>query len=181
MNKIQRVSTIFQALFQVAFFALPILLILFWLSAPYPVWQLGGFTVESIPPGIKIMHAFNMETRLIGLGISIIPTAIQMLILYFLNKLFGLYRKGEIFSIANVNYIKNIGYLMLLDQLLVNPIYQLFITAGMTWQNPKGHGVASITMDQTNIAIVIAAVLIILVSWIMAEGCKLREEHALIV
>lgn len=181
MNKIQRVSTIFQIFFQVAFFTLPLWLILFWLFAPYPVMQFGGITIESIPRGIKMMHAFNLETRLIGLSISIIPTAIQMLILYFLNKLFGLYRKGEIFSIANVNYIKNIGYLMLLDQLVVNPIYQMLISAGMTWHNPKGQGVIMITMDQTNIAIVIAAVLIILVSWIMAEGCKLREEHALIV
>lgn len=180
MNKIQRVSRVFRVLFQTLFFILPLLLILFWMTASHPSWEWNGIKIQSIPSGIKMLHAFNLETRLLGLSISMIPTIIHMLILYFLFKLFGLYEKGEIFSIVNVKYIKNIGYLMLLDQ-LVNPIYQLFISVAMTWQNPKGQGVASITMDQTNIATMIAAVLIILISWIMAEGCKLREEQALIV
>lgn len=180
MNKIQRVSIIFRVLFQIAFFALPLSLILFWLSAPSPIWQYNGITMMSVPQGIKILHAFNWETRLLGLVISAIPASIHMLILYVLIKLFVLYEKGEIFSIANVNYIKNIGYLMLLDQ-LVNPIYQMLISGAMTWKNPKGYGIVEITLDQTNIYIVVAAVMIILISWIMAEGCKLREEHAFIV
>jgi hypothetical protein len=182
MHKIQRVSYIFRVFFQVAFFALPIFLMLFWLTASGPTWVWNGITIESIPSGIKMLHAFNWETRFLGLGITLIlSTGIHMLTLYFLIKLFHLYEKGEIFSSVNVNYIKNIGYLLLFGQLLINPLYQAFISAAITWQNPKGLGVISISLDQTNIAIVVAAVLIILISWIMAEGCKLREEHAFIV
>jgi len=51
----------------------------------------------------------------------------------------------------------------------------------LTWRNPPGHRFASITLIQTNIGVILVALMVILISWIMLEGCKIREEQQLTV
>jgi hypothetical protein len=106
--------------------------------------------------------------------------AIALFILSMLIKLFSLYAKGEIFSLNNVRYIKNIGYALLIGQ-IVHPIYQGLMGLVLTWHNPPGHRFASVTFDQVNLGILLVALLVILISWIMAEGCKLQEEQKLVI
>jgi hypothetical protein len=111
-----------------------------------------------------------------------IPLGFELLTLYFLIKLFKLYEQGEIFSIRNVNFIRKTGYTMLIGQ-LINPVYQVLISVTLTWHN-KLHGVpryATIAFDGTSVGIILTSLMIILISWIMAEGCKLREEQQLTV
>lgn len=179
MNKIKRVSTIFRIIFQTAFLMLPIFLILFWIYTPF-FTKLNnstlGLSISFIPHGTIILHPLNAMTKLWGFIISLIPIAVIELILYFLIKLFRCYEREEIFSSHTVRYIKNIGYTMLVGQLL-NPIYQGLITAALTWDNPKGQRVAFINFGGTNFAVIFTAFLIILVSWIMAEADRLHEEH----
>jgi len=106
-----------------------------------------------------------------------------MFVLYFLIKLFRQYEKGEIFLIENVRYIRNIGYTLLIGQLL-NPIYDGLISADLTWGNhyvQKGMRIASVTFDNTNITVLLTSLFIILISWIMAEGYQLRAEQQLTI
>src|SRR3990167_8519691 len=85
----------------------------------------------------------------------------------FLFQLFGLYKQAEIFSLKNVNYIKKIGYTLLIGQLL-DPFYQALMTVNLTWSiHPK---ILAIGFSGTNIGIILMALLVILISWIMAEG-----------
>jgi hypothetical protein len=51
----------------------------------------------------------------------------------------------------------------------------------MTWQNPPGHRAATLSLSSIDIATLLTAILIILISWIMAEGCRLREEQQLTI
>jgi hypothetical protein len=104
----------------------------------------------------------------------------ELYILYSLIKLFGLYSKGEIFSVNSVKHIRNIGYALLITQ-IVNPLYEGLMGLALTWHNPHGHRFASVTLNQTNLGIIFVALIVILVSWIMAEGCKLREEQQLTI
>ncbi len=60
-------------------------------------------------------------------------------------------------------------------------LYQALIGFMLTWRNPPGHRFVSITLDQTNIGIILVALMVILISWIMLEGCKIREEQQLTV
>lgn len=183
MNKIQRVSHLFRLLFLAAIIIIPIAEILFWINAPLPIDIMGnttGIILNFIPSGIKILHTLTPTEKLFGFLISMIPTVITVMILYFLIKLFGLYEKGEIFSINNVSYIKKIAYALLIGQLL-NPIYEGLLSATMTIHNPHGYRYGIISFSGTNVCVILLALLIILISWIMAEGCKLREEQQLTV
>lgn len=186
MHKIQRVSLFFRVLFQIAFIVLPVALVLFWLNGPNPIVlspvteASSGVEITFIPKSIHIMHAVSGMEKFYGFLITLIPTGIDLLTLYFLIKLFRLYEKGEIFTISNVRYLRNIAYTLLVGE-LINPIYQGLISGAMTWHNPPGHRFASIGFDGTDFGIILLTLFIILISWIMAEGCKLREEQQLTI
>lgn len=183
MKKIQQISLIFRILFQIAFFILPIFLVVSWIQAPKSLSFFGHMIVfNSIPHHYPILYTLGWSTKLLGFLISLIPTTVSMFTLYFLIKLFKLYERNEIFSLSNVKYIRNVAYTLLIGQ-FINPIYEFFVSMIITWHNPEHSGLryASITFDQGNIGIIIIAVLVILISWIMAEGYKLKEEQQLII
>lgn len=195
MNRIKNVSLFFRLVFQIIFIALPVLLIISWVYAPDELVLLMGFIkLNAIPaaysgmhlytaqglPEKAILHSLSMNEKILGCLISAIPMIVNMFILYSLIKLFKLYEKGEIFSINHVRYIRNIGYALLSGQ-LIDPFYQFLMGVVLTMHNPPHHRYATITLDQTNIGILLTALLVILISWIMAEGCKLREEQQLTI
>lgn len=182
MNKIKHVSLFFRLIFQIVFIALPVLLIASWIVAPDElVLLIGIFRLNPIPAAYHgaILHTLTISEKTLGFLVSSIPMIVQMLVLYFLIKLFKLYEKGNIFSIQHVRYIRNIGYALLIGQ-LIQPFYQ-FVMGFLTLHNPPHHRFAAITLDQTNIGMILTALLVILISWIMAEGCKLHEEQQLTV
>lgn len=179
MNKIQRVSIVLRWMFQIAFIALPLLLIAFWMNAPLPLssnMAKFGFVISFIPKGTKVLHALSANMKVLGFLISLIPLSVELFVLYFLIRLFKLFELNEIFSYQNVRNIKYIAYALFVGQ-LISPIYQMLISAAMTWHNPVGKRMMAITFTGSNIAILLIALMMILISWIMSEAYKLREEQ----
>lgn len=91
-----------------------------------------------------------------------------------------MYEQGKIFSLNHVKYIRNIGYALLIGQ-IVEPFYQGIMGFILTAHNPPHHRFATVTLDQTNIGMLLTALLVILISWIMAEGYKLHQEQQLTI
>lgn len=204
MNRIKNVSFFFRVIFQLIFIALPILLILSWSYAPNELVFLAGFIkLNAIPanylglhtysmPGMHflpsencvnvqaLLHTITRGEKIIGCLVSAIPLAVNMFVVYSLIKLFNLYEKGEIFTINHVTYLRNIGYALLAGQ-IIQPFYQFAMGIVLTLNNPPHYRYASISLDQTNIGILLTALLVILISWIMMEGCQLREEQQLTI
>lgn len=175
MNKIQRVSLFLRVIFQIALVLWPILVITYWSFAQSLIPNFMG-VISLIPHGLEILHPITTADAFWGFLISLLPSVIIMTILYFLIKLFKLYEQGKIFTLLNVKYIKNIGITMLIGQ-IVNFIYEGLITFALTFHNPAGHKVASVTFGSPDIYNILTAVMVIVISWIMAEGCKLQEEN----
>lgn len=181
-TRIKKVSFIFRWLFQILFIAVPVLHTVTWIIAPaaFDVSGHFGFFSSAIPQGTVIMHNLTTSTKIYGWLIGAVPMLIVEFILYLLIRLFLLFERVEIFSTANVQYIKKIGYSLLAFQLL-NPLFDGLLTALLTFGNPPGHRYASITISGLNIAMVLTALMAILISWIMAEGCRLRDEQQLTI
>lgn len=180
MQNIQRVSFWFRALFQILFIVMPLLLLLFWLNAPTPIPRspnFAGLAINFIPQGIEVLGPLSIASKSLGFLICLLPVGVMELILYFLIKLFRLYEKGNIFTLANVKAIKNIAWILLLGEIIINPIFQALISLALTIHNPPGYRYIKIGIDGTNIGLVLTALLIILISWIMAEGVRLHEEQ----
>ncbi|SRR5579883_1406520 len=181
MNKITQVSSAFRITFQIIFCSLLLLDIIGWYYAPMPLSFMDHIIhMNVIPKQYPILHILTPAEKLMGFIVSMIPTIIQLSTIYFLIKLFQLYEKDEFFSANSVSYFRKIGYTLLLTQ-LIQPLYEGLMGIVITLNNPHGHRFASITLDQTNFGIILMALLVILISWIMAEGCKLREEQQLVI
>lgn len=181
MDKIKQVSFIFRVVFQIIFAAMIFMPVIAWILAPYPfTFYIGGFSAIPEAYQNRIFHPLLVETKLLAFFVDMIPTMIALTAVYFLIKLFRLYENGEIFSATNVRYIRNVGCALLVYQLLM-PIRQFVLGFILTWNNPPGLGYAVMTISGTNVGIILTALIIILISWIMAEGCKLREEQQLTI
>lgn len=179
MNKIQRVSSFLRVIFQVAMVAWPLMLMLYWILAPRHGSEFHGYNlpiVNFIPNGLEILHPITTTDVFWGVVIGLLPLVVIMTIFYFLTKLFKLYEQGKIFTALNVRYIKNIGITMLIGQ-VVNFIYEALISFALTFHNPAGHKFSSISFGSFDMYNIITAIMVIVISWIMAEGCKLQEEN----
>ncbi len=183
MNRIKNVALFFRILFQIIFIALPILLIMSWVYAPNELgFLIGIFRFNAIPDvySKSILHTLSASEKSLGCLVSAIPVIVQMYLFYCLIQLFKLYEIGKIFSLHHVKYIRNMSYALLLGQ-FIQPFYQFAMGFVLTLNNPPHHRYAAITFTQTNLGILLIALLIILISWIMAEGYQLQEEQQLTV
>lgn len=186
MNKIYRTSHCFRLLFQATFVTLPLVSALYWVNAPHPITLGGiqkiGFLINFIPSHLHtlIQHPLSVRIKFLGFILALIPMGVQMMVLYYLIKLFRLYENQFYFRMDNVILIKKIGYILLLGQ-AVNPIYQALFSAAMTWNNLPGKRFITISFTGNNLGILLTALLVILIAWIMAEGHKLQEEQQLTI
>ena len=128
----------------------------------------------------SILHPLSISEKLLALAASFLPLLVQLYIVFSLIQLFKLYEQGIIFSKENVRYIRNIGFGLIATQ-VVSLLYQGLMGIILTWHNPPGHRFFSITLGHTNIGVILVALMVILISWIMFEGCKIREEQQLTV
>jgi len=183
VDRIKSVSKFFRIFFQIVFIIMPLIFIYSWVVSAQEVVLPGGVIhTSSVPAAYRnhIFHVLTASENFMAALVSAVPLCVVLFIIYSLIKLFKLYEQGEIFSLANVRYFRNIGYAMLALQ-VVDPFYQLAMGYVLTVNNPPGKGYMAITFDQNNIEGVLCALVIILISWIMAEGCKLREEQQLTI
>ncbi|HAT8252074.1 TPA: DUF2975 domain-containing protein, partial [Legionella pneumophila] len=111
MNKIQRVSSIFKIIFIVSSFLLA-----------------GGFVVSWLAVCIGITQ---LEKPLANFSVALISTLANILILFFLIRLFDSYKKNSFFTLSNIKFIRNIGYILLAEQILI-PLCK-YITSSLTW------------------------------------------------
>jgi hypothetical protein len=181
MRKIQCVSQLFSWLFQITFIAMPVLLVFYWIYAPAPISNMAahyGFVINYIPHGLKVLSPLSTSTKTLGFIISLIPLVFHLAVLYLLIALFRRFKEGDIFSQKNALAIKHCAYILLIGQLVGSTIYQALLSVVLTWHNPPGQRVMSISFTGTNFGVVLIALLIVLISWIMLEAYKIKEEQA---
>lgn len=121
--------------------------------------RLSLFTEISGSPMVTV------ATGLAGLAFSMVGLGI----LYYL---FGLYRRGLIFTSANVRCYRWIGLWLLTGWLLANLFQLLKLFAA-----PDGAMVLTFTLDEY----FFGGIQVLMVAWIMDEGRALREEQALTI
>lgn len=181
MGKIRILSIVLRIIFILALIFLPIFTTLFWLTGGYPLGSWMLFTVFPYTgPSLPLISLLPTQFKIYGYLINLIPILFDMAILYYLIRLFREFGKANIFTINNVIYIRRIGWLMLIGE-IISPFYTLLLTFTLTYNNPPGYRYAYLGLDLQNVTIGLVALLIILVSWIMQEGHRIHEENRLTV
>lgn len=176
MAKIQRISRTLQKIFQFFLIALPLFSIIFWFFLPIP--NPLSISTRFFPKASDIVNTLDMTTRFLGFTVSLIPLGIEMFCIYCLIRLFNLFERGKIFTAQNVQYIRYIGIAMLVGE-IVKPFYEAVTTLIMHYHNPRGHEMLHVSLfSGDEISYILISIIILLISWVMIEACKLQEEHA---
>jgi len=178
MSKINKVSLVFNFLFKALIILYPAIIISMW------------FGLLSIPPGyfsfsnLPILVDFNLllpSIRLEACAVQMMSAIIVMLEFYYLCKLFKLYANNIIFSLQNMILIRKIGY-TLVAQVLVSVIaVQPLLSFTLTKNAIPGQGFIQTGVGGDEISNLLIGCIVILISWIMAEGRKLADEQALTI
>jgi hypothetical protein len=178
MNKIQRFSRVFKSVFYVLLLVYPLLVLSYWIS-PHTFTAFG--MRFGIPAGTKIMHHMIWQEKAWGFSINLIPSLITMAVFYYLAKLFANYEQGKIFILASSRYLKRIGYLLLTNALIVPFVINPVVQAIITMHNPAGFRYAMITFGTVNLYYIFVSLIFILISWVMTEASKIKEDQQLTV
>lgn len=133
--------------------------------------SLGDF---SLPEELTLIQ------RLLGLLISLVPLAIQMVALVTLLRLLRLYRDGSVFSGAHVACFKRLGQ-SLVAYACVGIVQKTAIVLVMTMNNPPGKRMLTLGISSDDITLFVVGAIVLMISWVMDEGRKLTEEQTLTV
>lgn len=178
MKKIKYASCLLSIFFQSLCWLAPLAtgyLILFRLK---DIMKWGFFAL--IPP-VEINNLqFSFTHCFVIFAIQCLPLSITILICQRLSKLFQLYGKGHLFEETNIRLIKQISLFMIAGEAM-QLIYQPLITAALTFANPPGERVASLTLGTTNASTLITAFIILLASWIIQEANQLKSDSQLTI
>ena len=181
MERIAKVSRILRIVFLVIMLALPVITLVHWLFFSELLDHNIISKVHDVNlNAITIQRPITAEVKVLGFLVSLIPVSIDMIILMYLYKLFGLYVRGDIFTAKNVFFIRRLGYTILIGQAL-SPFIQCLMTLAMTFSNQPGQHMISLGLSDSNISQILIAFMIIIVAWIMDEGRKLQEEQTLVI
>lgn len=179
MERIQKASHRFRLLFQVIFYLAPVMVALFWLNFNTIYALLPTISISTNQP--DLMHALTkgllLNTRFFAFIVSLLPTAVFMLGVYYLIQLFCLYERGKLFTLHNAMYIRKLGMLFFAWVLIGFP-YEALLSLVVSLNNGPGKHVIAISFGNPDITAIITGALVLLLSWIMQEGYKLQEEHA---
>jgi len=121
------------------------------------------------------------KVKIAGMAVSVVPAALQFLFMRQWVVLFGLYRRGRIFETENVRCFARMGKSLLalsaFEILLSTPIHGLVLTL----DNPSGKHMLGLGLSSDHLSSLATAIALVVIAWVMDEGCKLRSEADLVV
>ena len=187
MNRIRRWSLVLKGVFLLVFVGTPIVQLVGWglvfghgdfanPDSPLQAALLPAAIRDALPP----LPPVTLPIRLAALAASMLPAAMTMTMCAHLIRLFQAYARGELFTAANARHIKLAGLWLLLRQ-LADPLYGALLSALLTLNAPPGQRMISLGFGSLNLLGALAGAGILLVAWIMQEGCRLQDENALTI
>lgn len=189
MDRITKPSKRLALLFSILFYAYPVCTFALWMICDVDPNGELTFGVEAADLGMDMVLAegVNMSTtnpelwqRVGGFLATMIPGAAIMYAYHSLSRLFTLYSRGEIFEKSNVGCYRGVAWAIIAHYLLVIPGGTL-TTLIMTLNNPEGERIIQVSVDDSNLSMMVVGIMILLIARIMDEGRKLKEEQALTV
>ncbi len=178
LAKIKKITGFLILSFKLLMVVFPILVIAYWfgfINMP----KENYISMFRIPVDVDL-HSLRFQLKLVACLVDLIPTSIVVMGFHYLIKLFELYSKTIFFTAANVLYIRKIGF-NLLWQFAASILIQPFLSIILTFDAPKGGHMISIAMGNPEVTVLLTGIIVILISWVMEEGCKLEEEKSLTV
>jgi len=122
-----------------------------------------------LPHGTKLVfsahqaYAAPFEIPQSVLTLATVKYGLMLFCAWVLFRLFGLYGQGKYFTAANINYIRFLGYYVVIDWIVTVILDSLSHDTMIFFTQPM------------------TGLLVIFVAWVMDEGRKIKEEQELTV
>ncbi len=108
---------------------------------------------------------------------SLLP---YLLIYFFLFKLFKYYQQGQIFTVANIACLKNIGK-TLLAWIGLNIFYPVLVTLIIRFSGLSDSLAIYMNIGSTEFFYLVSGLVIYVMAWIMTMAIELKQEQELVV
>ncbi len=171
VSQFQIISARFQSIFNFLVFSIPFVNLTYWLLFNHLP---SGLTTQLLP--IPVNSPLSVGTLFFCFVISLIPTISAMFGIVSLKNLFKLYGKAIIFSKENAAYILRFGY-SLVAWVAAKVVFIALISIVLTLQSQFGEQTIIIQVDISDIVLLIAGAVVILISWVMKEATIINEEQ----
>jgi len=135
---------------------------------------------EMTGTGVDLAMKLNNEglNGLIIVGIADI--LMYGFIYFFIYQLFSLYQQGQIFTLANISCIKNIGR-TLFAWFLVSLTYPILVVLIIRFIELSDTLPLMLSVTSDDLIHLLSGLVILVISWIMSEAMRLQEEQELVI
>ncbi len=120
-------------------------------------------------------------TKLIKIAGSLILILPFFLSLFALRSIFKNYLQGDVFNSINARLYRYLGILLFLDALIAKPIGNMLNVLAATLSNPKGLRYITFSISTPNFQALFCGAVVIVISLVLLEACKLNEEQKLTI
>jgi hypothetical protein len=125
----------------------------------------------------KALNDEGFNALLILGGADLIPSILIYLSLF---KLFGLYQRGLVFTVANIQCIKNIGT-VLLGWIALKFFYPLIVTLVLRISGASDTLSIYMSLGSNELRYLLIGLVIYVIAWIMSEATSLHQEQELVI
>lgn len=188
MENLQKLSRCLKTTFQILTFAVPMLICLQWLLIDWqPVKALikHSMVLQPIitPEGLVNLAEVELTfiAKMVALFGNLLGSSPYILAYMVLHKLFNNYNQHKIFTSANTQLYKKLGWLAFLNGILFIPITQTLMVLAATLSNPPGHRYITLGFGTPNLEAILCGLLIIVIALVMQEAQALQDENQLTV
>lgn len=175
MPETSKTASVLLALTWIAIAALPLSLVYVFLDGAAQADRLA-----SAFPEIAISQSLGDAARYGAVAVGLIPACAALYLLWQMQALFRLYRRGTVLTAAAAVRISRLGVgLLALSVITVaSRTAQILI---LTSSNAPGARVLAIQLGASDVALVLAGGLMIVIGAAMAAAAAMAEDHAQIV
>ena len=159
-------------------FLLPVGIVYFWLTiqTQYSYLSTMGLVQFELDINQLTKTPLSMQTRLISISVSLFYSMILMRALMLLITLFNSYKNGDIFTRENTQVYKKLGF-SVFYWIMGGVFYHALMTLVLSFNNPPGQRMFAVSFTGVDFLGLCVGFLIIMISWVMQEGYKIRDEN----
>ena len=176
----ERLSRVLRWVLLAGAVAWPVLTVAVFMNLEWALQALGPASLLPAGADAEAIGPVTAATRWLGLGVAAVPTALTSAMLLTLSALFGGYARGEVFTHASVHRIRRVGLLLLVRELLA-PLTGAAMTMVLTMNNPPGQRMASVGLDDSNVTLVVTALMLMVAARVMDRARELHEDAVLTI
>ena len=168
---IERLSNAVSKLCYISIAVMPLILVWIWMD-PERVAQDFSDTSDLV-----LSEAIGFLTRIFGFTLTIIPTTLMIIGLLSLQEFLNNLQKSDYFNPNNPTLLRKFAY-MLLWSTLARPLIGALVSIVITINNPPGQRTVTFSLGTDEISGVFVALLIMLLSLLIAESKSSVDERA---